>query len=73
MPEAPGLEGGSRPLELFGGLTLGKAPSLSIPGLFREVRTFESIPAWLALRVALFYVLDDGSHRDLLCQSLALE
>jgi hypothetical protein len=34
--------------------------------LFKEIRAFKSIPAWLALRVALLRVLDDGSHSDLL-------
>ena len=72
MPYAPGLQGGSGNLELFGGLTLGDALSSQLPILLKEVRTFESIPAWLALRVALLRVLDDGSHSDLLCQSLAL-
>ena len=57
MPEAPGLQGGSGHLELFGGLTLGEALSLQLPILLKEVRTFESIPAWLALRVALLLCL----------------
>lgn len=40
--------------------------------VLEEVRTFESIPAWLAIIVPLLRVLDDGSHSDLLGQSLAL-
>ena len=71
VPHAPGLEGGARHLELFGGLTLGNTLRSQLPVLFKEVRTFESISAWLALRVALLLVLDDGSHSDLLGQSLA--
>ena len=73
MPNSPGLQSRSGNLELFGGLTLGDALSSSLPVLFKEVRTFESIPAWLALRVALLLVLNYGSHSDLLWQSLAFE
>jgi hypothetical protein len=73
VPDAPGLQGRSRHLELFGGLTLGEALGSQRPVLLKEVRTFESIPVWLALRGALLLVLDDGSHSDLLCQSLAFE
>jgi hypothetical protein len=72
MPDTPGLQGGARNLELLGGLTLGDALGLQRSVLRKEVCTFETTPAWLALRVALLFVLDDGSHSDLLCQSLAL-
>src|SRR5439155_632246 len=58
--------------EFLGGLTLGDALSAQCSVLFKEVRTFESLPAWLATLVAVWHVLDDGSHSDLLCQSLAL-
>ena len=71
MPHTPGLQGGSGHLEFFGGLTLGDALSAQLPVLLKEVRAFESIPAWLATMVDLWHVLDDGSHSDLLCQSLA--
>ena len=71
MPDAPGLQGGSRHLERFGSLTLGEALSSQLPVLFKEVRAFESIPTGLAFRVALLLVLDDSSHSDLLCQFLA--
>jgi hypothetical protein len=73
VPEAPGLQGRSRNLELFGGLTFGEALDSQLPVRLKEVRAFEAIPAWLALRVALLLVLDDGSHSDLLWQSLAFE
>ena len=73
MPYAPGLQGGSGNLELLSGLTLGDALGSQLPVLLKEVRAFEAIPAWLAVRVALLRVLDDGSHSDLLCQSLAFE
>ena len=53
VPYAPGLKGGSGNLELFGGLTLGDALGSQLPVLLKEVRTFESIPAWLAVMVAL--------------------
>ena len=69
--DAPGLQGRARRLELFGGLTLGDALGSQRLVLLKEVRTFESIPVWLALRVALLLVLDDGSHSDPLCQSRA--
>jgi hypothetical protein len=71
VPEAPGLQGGSRHLELFRSVTLGDALNTQLLVLLKEVCTFESIPAWLALRVDLWHVLDDGSHSDLLDQSLA--
>ena len=67
----PGLKGRSGNLELCGGLTLGEALGSPLPVRLKEVRTLESIPAWLAVRVALWRVLDEGSHSDLLCQSLA--
>ena len=71
MPHAPRLKRGAGHFELFGGLTLGDALGAQLPVLRKEVRTFESIPAWLAVRVALLGVLDEGSHGDLLCQSRA--
>jgi hypothetical protein len=71
VPDTPGLQGSSGHLELLGRLTLGETLSSQLPVLLKEVRTFASIPAWLALRVDLGPVLDDGSHRDLLGQSLA--
>ena len=58
-------------LKLLSRLTLGQALGSQLTILRKEVRTFESIPAWLAVIVALLRVLDDGSHSDLLCQSLA--
>ena len=73
MPRPPGLKGRSGNLELLGGLTLGDALSSQLSVLCKEVCTFKSIPAGLALRVALLLVLDDGSHSDLLGQSLALQ
>jgi len=72
-PDAPGVQGRARPLELCGGLSLGDALGSQRPVLRQEVRTCESIPVWLALRVAVWLVLDDGAHRDLLCPSLAFE
>src|SRR4029434_7738324 len=73
VPYAPGLQRRSRNLELCGGLTFGDALGSQLPVLLKEVRAFEAIPAWLALRVALLLVLDSGSHSDLLWQSLAFE
>jgi hypothetical protein len=72
MPEAPGLQGGSGNLKLLSRLTLGHALGSQLTIVLEEVRTFESIPAWLAVRVALLRVLDDGSPSDLLGQALAL-
>jgi len=43
------------------------------PILLEEVRTFESIPAWLAVIVALLCALDDGSHSDLLLHPLPFD
>jgi hypothetical protein len=71
VPHTPGLQGGSRHRELFGGLTLGDTLRSQFPVLLKEVCAFESIPAWLATMVDWWHVLDDGSHSDLLCQSLA--
>ena len=71
VPDTPGLQGSSGNLELLGSLTLGETLSSQRPVRLKEVRTCASIPAWLALMVDLGPVLDDGSHRDLLCQSLA--
>src|SRR5207249_617613 len=59
--------------ELCGGLTLGDTLGSQLPVLLKEVRTLESIPAWLAVRVALLRVLDAGAHSDLLCSSLAFD
>jgi hypothetical protein len=73
MPRPPGLKGRSGNLELCGGLTLGDALDSQLPVRLKEVRTLESIPAWLAVRVALLRVLDEGSHSDLLCSSLAFD
>src|SRR5215217_9177092 len=66
MPHSPGLQSRWGNLEFLGGLTLGAALGSQLSVLFKEIRAFKSIPAWLALRVALLRVLDDGSHRDLL-------
>ena len=73
VPDTPGLQGSSGNLELLGSLTLGETLSSQLPVLLKEVRTFESSPAWLAPMVDLGPVLDDGSHRDLLCPSLAFQ
>ena len=72
MPYTPGLQGGSGNLKLLYSLTLGHALGSQLTIVLEEVRTFEAIPAWLAVIVALLRVLDDGSHSDLLWQSLAL-
>ena len=71
VPEAPGLQGCAGHLELFGRLTLGEPLSAQRSILFKEVGTFVSIPAWLANRVDVWHVLNDGSHSDLLGSSLA--
>src|SRR4029434_9510805 len=70
VPDTPGLQGRSGNLELLGSLTLGETLSSQLPVLLKEVRTFESSPAWLAPMVDLGPVLDGGSHRDLPCPSL---
>jgi hypothetical protein len=67
------LQGGSGNLKLLSRLTLGHALDSQLTIVLEEVRTFEAIPAWLAVIVALLRVLDDGSHSDLLCPSLAFE
>ena len=71
VPQAPGLQRGARHLEGFGGLTLGDTLSSQLPVLLKEVGAFESIPAWLATLVDVWHVLDDDSHGDPLCSSLA--
>jgi len=65
------VAGCSGNIKLFGGLTLGDALRSQLPILLKEGRTFESFPAWLATMVDVWQVLDDGSHSDLLCSSLA--
>src|SRR5499427_5352157 len=72
VPEAPGLQGSSRHLELFRGLPLGEALIAQLPVPLKEVCACESIPVWLATMGALWHGLDGGSHSDLLYQSLAL-
>jgi hypothetical protein len=72
MPCPPGLKCGSGNLQLLSSLTLGPALGSQLTIVLEEVCTFESIPAWLAVIVELLRVLDDGSHSDLLCPSLAL-
>jgi hypothetical protein len=62
VPHTPGLQGCSGHLEFFGSLTLGDALRAQLPVLLKEVRTFESIPAWLATMVDVWQVLDDSSH-----------
>jgi hypothetical protein len=71
IPRPPGLKGRSGNLQLLSNLTLGQALGSQLTILREEVRTFESIPAWLAVIVALVRILAYGSHSDLLCQSLA--
>src|SRR5215471_7034144 len=71
VPQAPGLQRGARHLEFFGGLTLGDTLSSQRPVLLKEVGAFESIPAWLATLIDVWPVLDDDSHGDPLCSSLA--
>jgi hypothetical protein len=71
VPYAPGLQGCSGDLELFGRLTLGEPLSSQLSVLFKEVRTFESIPAGLAHIVALRLRLYYCSHGDLLASSFA--
>ena len=73
MPSPPGLQGGSGHLKLLSRLPLGHTLSSQLTIMLEEARTFESIPAWLAVIGALLRVLDDGSHSDLLCPSLAFE
>jgi hypothetical protein len=58
VPDAPGLQGGSRNLKFFGSLTLGEALMSQRPVLLQEVCAFESIPAWLSTMVDLWHVLD---------------
>jgi hypothetical protein len=72
MPCTPGLKGGAGNLKLLSSLTLGHALGSQLTIGLKEVRTFESIPTWLAVIVALLRVLDDGCHSDLLCPSLAV-
>jgi hypothetical protein len=71
VPYTPGLQGCSGNLELFGRLTLGEPLSAQRSVLFKEVRTFEPIPAGLASIVALGLRLYDRSHGDLLDESFA--
>jgi hypothetical protein len=66
------FQGGSGNLQLLSSLTLGHALGSQLTIVLEEVRTFEAIPTWLAVIVAVLRVLDDGSHSDLLCPSLAL-
>jgi hypothetical protein len=61
-PQGALFKGCSGNLEFFGRLTLGDTLSLQLSVLLKEVRTFESIPAWLTTMVDLWHVLDDGSH-----------
>ena len=72
MPCPPGLKSGAGHLKLLSSLTLGQALGSQLTIVLEEVRTCASIPAWLAVMVALLRILDDGSHSDLLCQALAL-
>jgi len=73
VPPTPGWKSRSGNLEFFGGLTLGEALRAQLSVLRKEVRPFEAIPAWLATLVDVWPVLDDGSHRNLLCSSLAFQ
>ena len=51
VPYAPGLQGCAGHLELFGRLTLGEPLSSQRSILFKEVRTFEAIPALAAFLI----------------------
>jgi len=66
MPCTPGLQGGAGNLKLSSRLTLGQALDSQRTIRLAEVRPFVSIPAWLAVLVAVWRALEDGSHRDLL-------
>ena len=71
MPQVPSLQRGAGHLELFGGLTLGHALGWQLTIMLEAVRTFASIPAWLAVIVAWGRILAYGSQSALLGQSLA--
>src|SRR5258708_26790087 len=72
MPYTPGLQGGSRNLKLLSRLTLRDPLSLQLEIVLTQVSSLETVPAWLALRVALWLVLGAGSQSHLPCQSPAL-
>jgi len=71
-PCPPGLQGAAGHLKRLCRWPLGQALGSPRTRVREEGRTFASIPAWLAVIVAWWRVLDDGSHRDLLGPSLAL-
>ena len=64
VSHSPGLQSRSGNLEFLGGLPLGVAFGAQLSVLCKELRAFESIPAWLALRAACG-LSGDGSHSDL--------
>jgi len=71
VPYVSGLQGGSGNLKRLSRLPLRDPLSLQRTIGLKEVSALETVPARLALRGALWLVLEDGSHRDLLCQSRA--
>jgi hypothetical protein len=73
MPPAPGLQGGTGHLQLLGGLTLGDASRMQRMILRKTVRSFETVPAGLAVSGALLRLFDDSCHSDLLGLSHAYE
>jgi hypothetical protein len=55
----------------LGRLTQGEPLGLQIAILIEDLSALGAIPAWVKISVASLLELDDGSHSDLLCQSLA--
>ena len=69
---SPGLQGAAGNLQGLRGLTLGEALGVQGTILRQEVSAFETIPALVAILVALRLLLPSCAHSDLLGHPLAL-
>jgi hypothetical protein len=69
---SPGLQCAAGNLQGLRGLTLGEALGLQVTILRQEVSAFDTIPALVAILVALRLILHYCAHSDLLCHPLAL-
>ena len=72
MVGSPGLQCAARDVKHLGRLTLGEALGLQMAISLTQRSAFDTIPALVAILVALCLILHDCAHSDLLCPPLAL-
>lgn len=65
VPYAPGLQGGSGNLKLFGCLTLGDALSVQLAIVFKLIGSLETVPALVTVESVVLRKIDDRAQRYL--------